>query len=791
MFGVIKGVDGARVLRSGRRLWTESGEGKLKKGNDGDEWFKLIDNSGGGVRNYKGNGWHEFGSKQQVAEMDTDGVKSVPKLSKTVPRIKIDPVAGDRKFGNVYTRKRKRSDAKNPNFLGGKEGRRGLEDKMFGIHFVRRKRSKKTSIVRAGSHDMGAVFVRKYVSHSVMLAVAVQSSCATTLRFTTFLNSILGYMKRATVKLKELSAFLLSKSITDVFSSHGIHFSRGPTHLNSSGICKIFGARQFSPSFAVDFSALPLCFMYMHSSMLLRLERQLFLHMTFLMGLDTDSKTMIESDDISSESEPSDRQLVAWGDEDPCKRSMLNGNLQYRNGLNSGSIRRKRSSRRSRNVGNLSCLYVNRSNNGALVSNLFGIMNDAIGFSSPVSNHKCRRSVSSCSVGNLKEVKSTWTISGEDIESTCCSGNILVVESDKCFHREEGASIMLESCSNQWFIVVKKNGWTRYSHKAQTVMRPCPHGTNGYYRDMATQSMIWTEDNDWKLEFPNKRDWLIFKELHKECCERNVTATTVKNIPVPEIREVSDYGDSNSVPFMRPDSYIHLKGDEVSRALARRTSNYDMDGEDQEWLNRLNNEISWENDVDGPVSEEKFELMVDAFEKAFYCNPDDYSNEKAVADLSPYLSSREVVEAVYSYWMRKRKQKRSALIRVFQMNVRKGQSNTESVLRKKRSFKRGKAGQSGRFKQNGRGKHRGILQAIAAEQDAVEEQNAMLKVEEAKACAKKSVEVADKKRKIAQLVMQNADLATYKATMALNIAQAARVAESADAAVASFFLSDD
>lgn len=68
----------------------------------------------------------------------------------------------------------------------------------------------------------------------------------------------------------------------------------------------------------------------------------------------------------------------------------------------------------------------------------------------------------------------------------------------------------------------------------------------------------------------------------------------------------------------------------------------------------------------------------------------------------------------------------------------------------------------------------------------MEEQNAMLRVEEAKASAKRSVESAVGKRQRAQLLMEIADLATYKAAIALRIAEAAGVAESAEAAAAHF-----
>jgi hypothetical protein len=76
--------------------------------------------------------------------------------------------------------------------------------------------------------------------------------------------------------------------------------------------------------------------------------------------------------------------------------------------------------------------------------------------------------------------------------------------------------------------------------------------------------------------------------------------------------------------------------------------------------------------------------------------------------------------------------------------------------------------------------------AIAAEQDALEE-NAMLRVKEAKARANTSMEIAIQKRKRAQTLAENADLATYRAAMLIKIAGAAAAAESAEVGANYFF----
>ena len=59
---------------------------------------------------------------------------------------------------------------------------------------------------------------------------------------------------------------------------------------------------------------------------------------------------------------------------------------------------------------------------------------------------------------------------------------------------------------------------------------------------------------------------------------------------------------------------------------------------------------------------------------------------------------------------------------------------------------------------------------------------AILKVQDAKASASKSVELAICKRKRAQLLTENADLAMYRAIMALRIADASEILDSEQAA---------
>lgn len=442
----------------------------------------------------------------------------------------------------------------------------------------------------------------------------------------------------------------------------------------SSGVCKFFEGKEFKPLFSVDFSAVPLCFMDMHSKMHFRYIFRPILPVNYL------NDGHVDDDIVNQCGDDSDKCVVLHEVDHtvngtlhpPVKVPKLGcRSTMYRNGLSSrGGIQKRRSSLRRRRSRNPSFVAL-RKQNGALVSELMNIRKNGLSFSSVSSNQKLRRSDSTCSATNLKAVSPNADGSMQDIDSACCSANLLVSESDRCY-REVGVTIMLEtSSSGEWLLVVKKDGLTRLTHKAEKekVIRP---GSNRF-----THDIIWSPDSDiLKLEFPNRSEWIIFKELYKECSDRNSTIefipepasdrnATVKSIPVPGVREVPGYADSHSTPFLIPESYISVKEDEVSRSFAKKTANYDMDSEDEEWLRKFN--INFE--LPDHVSEDKFELMVDAFEKAFYCKPYDFSDGNAAASHFLDMGKREVVEAVYSYWMNKRKQKRSSLLRVFQVQV--------------------------------------------------------------------------------------------------------------------------
>ncbi|XP_061374226.1 uncharacterized protein LOC133316475 isoform X2 [Gastrolobium bilobum] len=742
VFGVVKGADSARVLRSGRRLWPDSGEGKMRRVNEGDEWVKKPE------KNANAKTKHEIVVVDDDANEDYAGVMELEKQGPQKAHSSCKVNVPDRFFGIVYSRKRKRMSAASSELATD-------DNKMFGLQFTRRQWRKNRSV----------------------LSIVVKHSRRDSDLFSSFLFLVLRHVTRFRLTLKELSAFFLSEPICGAYASRGIQFLQGSLTSNI-GICQFSGITRFMPLFCVDFSAVPLCFKCLHSEILLKSMLKSFLLVYNPLNVSSDVEEEIDFPEFqmdtqiscnsftreASESGVNTPDVIEINDGLSLRASVKCSRLasrygQYRN-VNSKCIRRRRTSLRKRKARNPSMM--DRSN-GVLASDLKnGRKKSIVGVAS---NMKLRSLANSCTTVSLSEAKSTMVDSTEGLHSSHCSTNILITESDRCY-RVEGAVITLEEmpASRGWLLVAKKDGLTRCTLKAEKVMRP--HSSNRY-----THGRIFSLDNGLKLEFASYQDWIVFKDLYKECSDRNVPAPVAKVIPVPGVRDVSGYADSYDVPFHRPDAYISANGNELSRAMTRKTANYDLDSEDEEWLSTFNKEFQ------EYVSEDNFELIVDALEKAYYCNPDDCYDEKSVSNWCQDLGSKEVVEAVYSYWMRKRKQKRSSLLRVFQSHQSKrAPLIPKPLLRKKRSFKR----QPSHF---GRGKHPNVLQA---KQDALEEKNSVLKIEAAKASADESKEFAIQKRKRAQFLMENADLAIYKATMLVRMAEAAQAGESVDALAGHF-----
>jgi len=443
------------------------------------------------------------------------------------------------------------------------------------------------------------------------------------------------------------------------------------------GICRFFEITQFIPLFSVDFSAVPDYFEYLHSSMLLDFLFRSFFTVQNPINADSDDKDHEEEigflkhegklqilfDNV--EREPSASGTVipdviqisdslslltsAKGTGQPRSR-----NGQFRSVLNSRCIQKRRSSLKKRKPRSPLTMTLRRSN-GSVASDLVGGRKCNIQFSGMTSTKRHRSFVNENTAGSLKEASSAKLGSAQSVDSSFCFANILVIESDRCY-REDGAVVTLEMPdSTEWLLIVKRDGLERCTCKAE-------QGMPSWSSNRFTHSIMFSLDNGWKLEFTDRRDWNLFKDLYKQCFDRNIHGPVA--IPVPGVHGVSSYAESNNnFIFQLPATYISEHGNELTRAMTRRTANYDMDSEDEEWLSKLNN-VSQEH-----ISEDNFELIIDAFEKVYYCNPDDSFDVKSAVSSRQDLGSMEVIEAVYAYWMRKRKQKQSMLIRVFEVNL--------------------------------------------------------------------------------------------------------------------------
>ncbi|XP_073122420.1 uncharacterized protein [Henckelia pumila] len=773
-------VLGARVLRSGRRLWTEPPheDGKLIRAVRENEWIDILDDSMGGGDTVdpckdasQGN---DNGNAMDIVEE--------PKVEEHVHRDVGDVKDVDKMLGIVYVRKRKREVLKRSG---------SCEDKRFGKKFFRKKWRTKCTPLETGCDSSVDT-----ASHQKLAVMAIKPSYDSSHWISRFLCSVLYYMRRVDIRLRLLSVFVHSKPMFDAYSSHGILFLQGSIPIKSPGLCIISGSRSLIPMFAVDFSAVPFCFMYLHSSMRLRSARLACVFVAVPLGVNENfgevtSQISLGKDTCNSSSVVSSVGFLRRRDSSQTTVGLPKlalRSMQYRN---SRHVQKRSSLRRKR--GRPPSSFRAKKSHGPLPSDLLRFRQNAANSSSAATS-RIRRSFAKTSpskyikelksaVGmdesslstHSKELKAVMGLIPQNTGASCCSANLLIIETDKCY-REEGAIITLElSVSKQWVLAVMKDGMKRYSLTTQSVMRPS-------CSNRFTHATLWSGDGGWKLEFLNKQDWMIFKELYKECSDRNVQAPAASFIPVPGVQVVSSPVQNKYIPYERPDSYITVNDDELTRAMMKMTANYDMDSDDEKWLNEFNDAKPLEGEIHELITPERFELVVDALEKGFHSNGDDHSDEKAAYDFCMHLERKEFIEAIHKYWIKKRRQKRSALVRIFQLyKPRRSQVIPRSILRKKRSFKR-QASQVA-----GRGKHRTFLQEMVAERDTSEHKNNLLKLQEARALADRSEQSAILKRQRAQILMENADLTTYKAIMALRIAEAAEIAET-PGAVASFFL---
>uniref|UniRef100_A0ACD5WT16 Uncharacterized protein n=1 Tax=Avena sativa TaxID=4498 RepID=A0ACD5WT16_AVESA len=720
------------------------------------------------------------------------------------------PPPPERAFGAVYKRKRReRHPAEDA----------GGTDRRFGIVFTRKHKRRKVAPFRRDhaipcsssfaariglpeAHlltllDTGAAAAGHRATADIIVVALVDTSCPGSSRqLQRFLLPVLRRTRQG--RVQSLAAFLLSSpALVATFASRGLHFLRLQRRLPLSellqryivrcGWCELRGAnRAQQPVLSVNFSALPSYFQGLHSV--------IAIHAIYLPAVIRRAMGFV----TEAEADPPDHMEVDSGSPSTGDAAEPRGLIQdyvpleqaagvVVHGLRLKKHQRKRSSMRhplSRR--RLVARFPARANavkQGSVASqtvlkpalaeqedsgepvqpkpaleislDLLENMDDSdvstpmgpngmhkrASFKSPVAKEKLA----------LAEVR-------QNVDTFQCKANLLIIQADRGW-REEGALVMLElSNSNGWCVAVKLHGVTRVSLK--------PSEQRFYVVNRVTGAYVWQVEDGWKLEFPDKWDWLLFKELHIEGRERNSQG---KIIPIPGVNDVSDGMEGTvKVPFSRPvPDYIRTADDEVARALST-DSAYDMDSEDEQWLIQLKHGASDRRSTrQNDVSFEDFERIITLFEKDAYSNPEESNDVDQLLSRYPALRKGDNVLAIYQYWTNKRYKKGAPLLRIFQgAPVRRGgRLSQKTSVKKKRSFKRQRS-------QTGRGKPGFFLQ------DNGEEESALQRVVDAERAAKQANERAVQLRARAQALMANANLAAYKSVMALRIAEAASISDS-------------
>ncbi|KAJ4958596.1 hypothetical protein NE237_025707 [Protea cynaroides] len=247
------------------------------------------------------------------------------------------------------------------------------------------------------------------------------------------------------------------------------------------------------------------------------------------------------------------------------------------------------------------------------------------------------------------------------IELLSCEANLLIIAGDRGW-RECGAHIVLELVDHKdWRLLVKVSGATKYSFMAHQFLQP---GTTNRY----THVMMWKGGKDWTLEFPDRSQWTLFKEMHEECYNRNMRAATVKNIPIPGVRLIEENDDlSVQTPFVHGSlKYFRQVENDVEMALNPSRVLYDMDSEDDDWISRFHasSEIDGHNMLG--ISEEMFERTMDMIEKVAYSQQRDDFTSGEIEELVVGVGPSSVIKAIHEHWLQKRRRKGMPLIRQFQ-----------------------------------------------------------------------------------------------------------------------------
>ncbi|KAJ6816721.1 uncharacterized protein M6B38_415465 [Iris pallida] len=242
-----------------------------------------------------------------------------------------------------------------------------------------------------------------------------------------------------------------------------------------------------------------------------------------------------------------------------------------------------------------------------------------------------------------------------------CGANVLVTNGDRGW-RECGALVLLDSDDQkEWRICVKLSGATKFEYKVQHILQP---GITNRH----THAMMWKGGKDWTLEFTDRSQWSIFKEMHEECYNRNIRASYVKNIPIPGVRLIADADDNDvEAPFVRcPSKYYRQVGTDVDMALDPSHVLYDMDSGDEGWISKMRSSLDKDRREMSELTDDMFERVMDTFEKFAYAQQCDEFSVDEIEEFMADVGELDIVKSIYEHWRQKRLEKGLPLVRQFQ-----------------------------------------------------------------------------------------------------------------------------
>ncbi|ONM29421.1 Enhancer of polycomb-like transcription factor protein [Zea mays] len=244
-------------------------------------------------------------------------------------------------------------------------------------------------------------------------------------------------------------------------------------------------------------------------------------------------------------------------------------------------------------------------------------------------------------------------------ELLTCIANVLVTVGDRGWREYDTQITMDSDVHSEQRICVKLAEGTKYAHKVCQVLQP--GATNRY-----THAMMWKGGAEWCLEFPDRSQWLIFKQMHDECYSHNIRAASVRNIPTPGVHLVGIHDDNDMVSFVRSEDYLVHIGTDVEIALDEARVLYNMDSDDEEWISSRQKFLVRDNNATLELAEDLFERVMDKLEKFAYSHD---SNELSIVQMKELETDDlplDIIEVIHAYWQAKRQKKGMPLIRHFQ-----------------------------------------------------------------------------------------------------------------------------